>query len=84
VLTSEHSHGWYSISIDSGEKQYFDGYSEKDQLQSVLYATTGLGVGNHEVVLCNEWSDYMPWNASMGGVQRVCKSTRVTFLIERN
>ncbi|KIR97422.1 hypothetical protein L804_05106 [Cryptococcus deuterogattii 2001/935-1] len=48
------SHGIYGISVDSGDIQYYSGYSEKSTFQQVLYATSGLEEGDHTLKVSNE------------------------------
>jgi hypothetical protein len=51
------SHGTYSISLDGGAKQYYNGYSYNIRMQQVLYQIEGLTYGEHGLVLVNE-GDY--------------------------
>jgi hypothetical protein len=49
------SQGIYSISIDSGDPEFFSGYaSGEGQFQAVLFATTGLTDGDHTLKVTNE------------------------------
>lgn len=40
--------------MDSGDTQYYSGYSEKSTFQQVLYATNGLEEGDHTLKVSNE------------------------------
>lgn len=40
--------------MDSGDTQYYSGYSEKSTFQQVLYATSGLEEGDHILKVSNE------------------------------
>ena len=46
--------GIYGISLDGGTPQYFSGYSADGQYQQVLYATSGLAQGQHQIRISNE------------------------------
>nr|ODN88745.1 hypothetical protein L203_02759 [Cryptococcus depauperatus CBS 7841] len=46
--------GIYGISIDSGDIQYFSGYSKDSTFQQALYATSGLKEGDHVLKISNE------------------------------
>ncbi|WWC72105.1 uncharacterized protein I206_106065 [Kwoniella pini CBS 10737] len=47
------NHGLYTVSIDNGEIVWLNGYSEKPQIQALLYGTQDLEWGNHQIVLTN-------------------------------
>ncbi|RXK37667.1 hypothetical protein M231_05079 [Tremella mesenterica] len=53
------NHGWYSVSLDSGDKVYYDGrHIETQQYQYPIFNGTGLSDGLHTIVLTNEcWKD---------------------------
>jgi hypothetical protein len=40
--------------VDGGETSYFSGYSADNQFQQVLYATSGMGDGEHTLKISNE------------------------------
>ena len=47
--------GIYSVSIDSGEPEFFSGFASGDgQFQAVLFATTGLSDAEHTLKIANE------------------------------
>ncbi|KAL0243789.1 hypothetical protein I308_105050 [Cryptococcus tetragattii IND107] len=54
LWVSQISIGIYGISVDSGDTQYYSGYSEKSTFQQVLYATNGLEEGDHTLKVSNE------------------------------
>ena len=70
-IHEDRSHGYYSIQMDQGDKQYFNGYSANNSVHEVLFASQGLETGNHSVRLMNE-SEYMSAQDLDGS--RICKS----------
>lgn len=67
--------GFYSIVVDDGPEQWFDGFLNVDQPQGVLYTSSGLSVGQHKVVrppshrVCAV-SDYVYRSSTTGLAQR--------------
>nr|ODN90996.1 hypothetical protein L204_05837 [Cryptococcus depauperatus CBS 7855] len=47
------NHGLYSVALDSGDVQMYNGYSDPEQFQVILYTSQGLKQGNHQIVLTN-------------------------------
>ncbi|OCF61378.1 hypothetical protein L486_01026 [Kwoniella mangroviensis CBS 10435] len=45
------NHALYTVTVDNGEIQWLNGYSEKAQIQATLYKTEGLEWGNHQITL---------------------------------
>ncbi|OCF41330.1 hypothetical protein I317_04811 [Kwoniella heveanensis CBS 569] len=48
------NHGLYATVVDNGEIVWGDGFSEKPQIQAVLFASQGLEWGDHQVVISNQ------------------------------
>ncbi|KAK6905055.1 hypothetical protein I204_07954 [Kwoniella mangroviensis CBS 8886] len=48
------NHGWFSVTLDGMEKQYFDGQKDPDAFQRLMFQSGDLEVGEHELVLLNE------------------------------
>ncbi|CAD6576154.1 MAG: hypothetical protein TREMPRED_001594 [Tremellales sp. Tagirdzhanova-0007] len=53
-LLKSFSHGIYGVSVDQAQITYYSGYSATDQFQQVLYATSGLSEGDHQIKISNE------------------------------
>ena len=66
-------YGWFSTCIDNGAKVYNDSYGLPNLPIQLLYSSSGLGEGTHELVFTNEALTYQPWNTSMGGAPRLCE-----------
>ncbi|WVN90835.1 uncharacterized protein L203_106078 [Cryptococcus depauperatus CBS 7841] len=47
------NHGLYSVVVDNGDVQMYNGYSDPEQFQVILYTSQGLKQGNHQIVLAN-------------------------------
>ncbi|OCF77397.1 hypothetical protein I204_01385 [Kwoniella mangroviensis CBS 8886] len=45
------NHALYTVTVDNGEIEWLNGYSEKAQIQATLYKTEGLEWGNHQITL---------------------------------
>ncbi|WWC94967.1 hypothetical protein V866_001819 [Kwoniella sp. B9012] len=45
------NHALYTVTVDNGEIEWLNGYSEKAQIQATLYKTSGLEWGNHQITL---------------------------------
>ncbi|WVR00097.1 hypothetical protein IAU59_007239 [Kwoniella sp. CBS 9459] len=48
------NHGLYATVVDNGEVVWGDGFSDKPQIQAVLYASQGLEWGDHQIVISNQ------------------------------
>lgn len=48
------SHGWYSIQLDNQAKLYFNGLGVPDAFQDLLFTSSALQNGTHNLVLTNE------------------------------
>ncbi|WVF72899.1 hypothetical protein IAT40_007717 [Kwoniella sp. CBS 6097] len=48
------NHGLYATVVDNGEVVWGDGFSDKAQIQAVLFASQGLEWGDHQVVIYNQ------------------------------
>ncbi|TYJ54806.1 hypothetical protein B9479_004565 [Cryptococcus floricola] len=46
--------GIYGVVVDSGDIQYYSGYSKNSSLQQLLYASSGLEEGDHTLKISNE------------------------------
>ena len=68
------SHGFYSISIDRGPKQYYNGFSDTLRNDAVLWASQGLPNGAHHVELRNE-NVYMQ-SDEVQAEERLCEWSR--------
>nr|XP_031861668.1 uncharacterized protein CI109_002898 [Kwoniella shandongensis]KAA5528740.1 hypothetical protein CI109_002898 [Kwoniella shandongensis] len=51
-----HSHGYYATAIDNGPLIFSNGYPGPEQIQAVLYASSGVQQNNHQIVILNEAS----------------------------
>lgn len=49
-MAAEAKQGFYSIVVDDGIEQWFDGFLNQDQVQGILYTSSGLSRGQHKVV----------------------------------
>ncbi|WRT70146.1 uncharacterized protein IL334_007140 [Kwoniella shivajii] len=47
------NHALYTVVVDNGGIEWFDGQSDESQIQAQLYASQGLEWGNHQIVLTN-------------------------------
>ena len=57
------SHGYYSVSVDAGAKPNLQGHLDPGYINMPLYTTGGLTLGEHTIIMTNEW-DY---NGTSGG-----------------
>jgi hypothetical protein len=72
------SYGYYSISLDKGEKIYKKGSSVPNAFQQVKYAVDGLQHGAHVLVLQNE-PFYRPDDATTPQTDGKCECHRCAF-----
>lgn len=45
--------GIYGISVDNASPSYYSGFASPDEFQQVLYSTSGLSQGDHQIVISN-------------------------------
>ncbi|GFZ43730.1 hypothetical protein JCM24511_01450 [Saitozyma sp. JCM 24511] len=45
--------GIYGISVDNASPSYYSGFASPDEFQQVLYSTSGLSLGDHQIVISN-------------------------------
>lgn len=53
-MLTDDSHGWYSIQLDNQAKMYFNGLGVPDAFQDLLFTSSLLQNGTHNLVLTNE------------------------------
>lgn len=47
------NHGQYTVTIDNGSPSSFDGLSDPDQFQQLLFSKTDFDLGNHTITVTN-------------------------------